>query len=564
MPWQNDLTLSPSVVKVIGKNGEAAFSFHSLITAPEDFTDSIWDLKVGDSVGGSAIMPDGTTGTTNGHIGDTDVGGHYVGIHESGTPLVFEDNANYCWQAYVKAGLHSKARISIVTKAGIWRHLEVDLTNGAMGGLKNVDYYGVEGHGNGWYKIWVANDLGTGGQNGGIYIYALSDYGDANAQGDGSSPMFYMWGAQAHKGTAPMPYLPLYANQNYRLRLVDGSGYEIYGYIGGQDEEELLGGEEVTNGGFDADSDWSKGDGWSIAAGVAYSDGSQLASSGISQALTGWAVTDRLYKTIFTVQNYVAGGIRIQIGAGGASSDNQTANVTLPIYLVYPGNWNNLNFYNTDDFEGELDDVSIKQVVNVGLDGVEMYNRTEWPVARNWNGDTANFNWNDVATAYIQSEYTTYLDASAREANIRDSIKKYFVDNVHRGLGVQVMFDRTLSTPKTSGQRPVKKWVSIVFGYIDLDTLSEINLDIIVATRKDPEGYQLAHLRDKVMAYLIDTTQTDGMARIPFYKSQEGQPWTLLGAMVVQTVGPESMQMIEEDETKFKIIPARLRWGTKV
>jgi len=156
------------------------------------------------------------------------------------------------------------------------------------------------------------------------------------------------------------------------------------------------------------------------------------------------------------------------------------------------------------------------------------------------------------------------LDPSARESNIRDSIKKYFVDNVQRGLGVQIMFDRTLGTPKTTGQRPVKQWVSIVFGYIDLDTLSEINLDIIVATREDPEGYQLAHLRDKVMAYLIDTTQTDGMARIPFYRSQEGQPWTLLGAMVVQTVGPESMQMIEEDETKFKIIPARLRWGTKV
>jgi hypothetical protein len=130
------------------------------------------------------------------------------------------------------------------------------------------------------------------------------------------------------------------------------------------------------------------------------------------------------------------------------------------------------------------------------------------------------------------------LDPSAR--NIRDSIKKYFVDNVQRGLGVQIMFDRTLTTPKTTGQRPVNQWVSIVFGYIDLDTLSE------------------------VMAYLIDTTRTDGMARIPFYRSQEGQPWTLLGAMVVQSVGPESMQMIEEDETKFKIIPARLRWGTKV
>lgn len=157
------------------------------------------------------------------------------------------------------------------------------------------------------------------------------------------------------------------------------------------------------------------------------------------------------------------------------------------------------------------------------------------------------------------------LEPTAREANVRDSIKKYFVDNIARGEGIQLMFDRTLSSPYTVGPREVTQWVSIIFGYMELDHLAEINLDIILCTRQDPEGFKLAQLRDKVVGYLIDITRTDGMARIPFYRSYpQPQPWELLGAMVVQEVGPESGQLIEEDETKYKVIPIRLRWGAKV
>jgi hypothetical protein len=125
------------------------------------------------------------------------------------------------------------------------------------------------------------------------------------------------------------------------------------------------------------------------------------------------------------------------------------------------------------------------------------------------------------------------------------------------------MFDRTLSDPATTGQRAVIEWVSVIFGYMELDHLAEINLDLILCTRQDPEGYKLAQLRDKVVGYLIDTTQTDGMTRVPFYRTYPS-PWELLGALVIQSVGPESAQIIQDDETKYKIVPIRLRWGAKV
>lgn len=153
------------------------------------------------------------------------------------------------------------------------------------------------------------------------------------------------------------------------------------------------------------------------------------------------------------------------------------------------------------------------------------------------------------------------IDSTIRESNIRDSIKKYFVDNLYTTEGIELLFDKLLSTPKVQGNE-IDKWYAVMIGSIDLGTLSEVSIDIFCCTRKDSEGFKLAQLRDKVMNYLIDTTQTDGMARITLYKSSATEAWTDIGTMLVQ-IDSESAQMEAEDNTKFKTITARLRWGSK-
>ena len=153
------------------------------------------------------------------------------------------------------------------------------------------------------------------------------------------------------------------------------------------------------------------------------------------------------------------------------------------------------------------------------------------------------------------------LDPTVRESNLRDSIKKYFVDNLYTTEGVELLFDKLLSTPKVQGNE-IDKWYAIMIGPIDLGTLSEISIDVFCCTKKDSEGFKLAQLRDKVMNYLIDTTQTDGMARITLYKSSATEAWTNIGTMLVQ-IDSESAQMEAEDNTKFKTITVRLRWGSK-
>ena len=155
------------------------------------------------------------------------------------------------------------------------------------------------------------------------------------------------------------------------------------------------------------------------------------------------------------------------------------------------------------------------------------------------------------------------LDDTAKESNIRDSLKKYMVDSLYTTEGVQLTFDKYLSTPSIQGHQ-VDKWVSINFGDMHLSELSTHDLQIICCTRSDGEGFKLAQLRDKVYKYLTDSTQTDGMARFAFYRSRASGAWTQLdGGFIVQEV-MESRQFEADDGTKYKVLTVRLRFSSKV
>lgn len=155
------------------------------------------------------------------------------------------------------------------------------------------------------------------------------------------------------------------------------------------------------------------------------------------------------------------------------------------------------------------------------------------------------------------------LDPTARLANVKDSLKKYFVDSLHTGEGIALTFDKSLSTPKLQGIS-VNQWVSINFGLVEMETLSTLLLNIYCCTRSDAEGFRLCQLRDKVMGYLTDTEQSDGMQRIPFYRSRASGNWTLLaGGFVVQEV-TESGELEAPDETKYRILTVKLRFASKI
>ena len=154
------------------------------------------------------------------------------------------------------------------------------------------------------------------------------------------------------------------------------------------------------------------------------------------------------------------------------------------------------------------------------------------------------------------------LADSAKESNVRDSIKRYFVETLYKTDGVPLTFDKYIATPNVQGEA-VDRWVSINFGDMFLSEMSTHIIELYCCTRKDGEGFKLAQLRDKAYARLTDNTMTDGMAGIPFYRSRATGPWTVIGSILVQEI-MESRQFEAEDGTKFKILTTKLRFSSKV
>ncbi len=154
------------------------------------------------------------------------------------------------------------------------------------------------------------------------------------------------------------------------------------------------------------------------------------------------------------------------------------------------------------------------------------------------------------------------LDPSARKSNLKDSIKKYFVDNLVTIEGLDLFFDIGLTTPDLK-KLDIDRWIVTNFGPIDREAFASVTLNIFCCTRKDAEGKKLAQVTDKLMGYLTDNTQTDGHARIAFYQSFAIEAWTLIGYLEVTEIF-EGQEFEAEDKTKVAPFTVRLRWGCKI
>lgn len=149
------------------------------------------------------------------------------------------------------------------------------------------------------------------------------------------------------------------------------------------------------------------------------------------------------------------------------------------------------------------------------------------------------------------------LDETAKEVNLRGSVKKYFVDEVYPSY--ELTFDNALNVPKIQGIA-IKQWVTVLFGESEVDHLGYYVLDIYLCTRQDPEGYNLSVLADFMRNKLTDSSGSDGAKRIDLYNVGS---WTKIGGLVVQEI-IESQEMDAPDMTKFKVFTCRLRWAAKI
>jgi hypothetical protein len=117
-----------------------------------------------------------------------------------------------------------------------------------------------------------------------------------------------------------------------------------------------MGSNQITNGGFGADSDWTKGTGWTIGSGVATKAAGS--ASVLSQAQTMTA--GRYYIVTYTITR-TAGSITPQFAGGSTVSGTarSTSGTFTDIMTAVSGN-NTVQFSADASFAGTVDDVSVK------------------------------------------------------------------------------------------------------------------------------------------------------------------------------------------------------------
>jgi len=124
--------------------------------------------------------------------------------------------------------------------------------------------------------------------------------------------------------------------------------------------------ELVANGGFDTDTAWAKGTGWTISGGAA--NAAAGTASQLSQNLSALLAGGKTYRITFTVTR-TAGTVKLQANAGspspalidmGAASTPITQSGTYSRTFRAPANLVDIAFSKDAAFAGSIDNVSIK------------------------------------------------------------------------------------------------------------------------------------------------------------------------------------------------------------
>lgn len=111
--------------------------------------------------------------------------------------------------------------------------------------------------------------------------------------------------AKSATGTIPEVDLTLVASDSYYMCSEKSGAYLV-------DSRVDYGTTIVTNGTFDTDTDWTKGAGWTISAGVASSDGTQVADSLLTTSTVPVTVASSTYLVSFQVTAYTSGNVALQ------------------------------------------------------------------------------------------------------------------------------------------------------------------------------------------------------------------------------------------------------------
>jgi len=296
----------------------------------QDTTQSQW-VKTSTGIEGTLYEdPDG--GTTGNAI---------TGAASNSTKFIHQVQSvtageTYTYSAYVKKAALGFAILEVSDGTTTYSG-NFNLTGGAVATTTRLITSAIDDRSNGWYRCSITFQALNSSEGGQIRAYAtLADNTPTVNVAVADTVLIYIWGQQFEADGEPTDYIVTTTEARTATTLLndlsktwdfdsndimpeadpDSEGsWEVPANVVLNGDYEELGSELVTNGTFDADSNWIKGTGWTISGGVATSDGSQSSSSNLYQVVY---IIGKTYKTQLTV-NAINGTLKIFTGTGAPS-----------------------------------------------------------------------------------------------------------------------------------------------------------------------------------------------------------------------------------------------------
>lgn len=180
------------------------------------------------------------------------------------------------------------------------------------------------------------------------------------------------------------------ADGNHQIEIFDSTGKFLRGFLKLVGSSEGLGDELVTNGGFGADTNWDKGDGWTIEDGTAKA--SSITGKGITQSYS--YTTQILTKATIDV-NAITGGGYIYERVGSSVSSAIIATGTSTKYVTATTGSTHGWIGTTTSIT--IDNYSLKQVLTPSSSGATIVSTK--------SGTTYNFAYKNTSFTYNAASY---------------------------------------------------------------------------------------------------------------------------------------------------------------
>ena len=124
-------------------------------------------------------------------------------------------------------------------------------------------------------------------------------------------------------------------------------------------QENVFGSEQITNGGFDTDSDWVLGNQWQISNGKANGNG----TGGQLKQILAAPINAGTYTISYDISEYISGVLRV--GFEGILGTDRSSNGSFTDIITITSVEDILNFNNySRNFVGSIDNVSVKEITN--------------------------------------------------------------------------------------------------------------------------------------------------------------------------------------------------------